>query len=147
QFARGYIGLQNHGTSDVIDYRNVRVLPLDEGSVRGPVEVTGNGAHKVEYRSTDGAGNVEATKSVDFTIGPEGEKTPPVTTSSLSPAQPGAGGTYTGPVDVTLSATDPAETGTGGGAPAVVNITATPSVWEPATAAAKVGDTVRWNFP
>jgi plastocyanin len=29
QFARGYLGLQNHGSADVIDFRNVRVLPLD----------------------------------------------------------------------------------------------------------------------
>ena len=26
----GFIGLQNHGSSDVIDFRNIRVLPLDE---------------------------------------------------------------------------------------------------------------------
>ena len=69
QFTRGYIGLQNHGTRDLIDYRNIRVQPLDAGSAQGPVTVSGNGAHKVEYRSTDVAGNVETTKSVDFTIG------------------------------------------------------------------------------
>ena len=62
QFTRGYIGLQNHSDADVIDYKNVRVLSLDAGSVRGPVMVAGNGAHKVEYRSTDVAGNVETTK-------------------------------------------------------------------------------------
>ena len=149
QFLRGFIGLQNHGASDVIDYRNIRVQPLDAGSVQGPVTVSGNGAHKVEYRSTDVAGNVETTKSVDFTIGggQTGEKTPPVTTSSLNPAAPGAGGTYTGPVDVTLSATDPAETGTGGGPAATRDVNALPSSWDPAAVTAKVGDTVRWNFP
>ena len=56
QFARGYIGLQNHGNPDVIDFRNVRVLSLDEGSVQGPVTVEGDGEHTVEYRSTDAAG-------------------------------------------------------------------------------------------
>ena len=85
--------LPNHGASDVIDYRNIRVQPLDSGSVQGPVTVSGNGAHKVEFRSTDVAGNVETTKSVDFTMGggQTGEKTPPVTTSTLNPAAPGAG--------------------------------------------------------
>ena len=149
QFTRGYIGLQNHGTSDVIDYRNVRVQPLDAGSVQGPVTVSGNGAHKVEYRSTDVAGNVEATKSVDFTIGAAGgEKTPPVTTSALDPAAPGAGGTYNGPVSVTLSATDPAETGTGtGGAAATLDVNALPDHVGAERGDGKVGDTVRWNFP
>ena len=33
QFARGYLGLQNHGGGDVVDFRNVRVLPLDAGAV------------------------------------------------------------------------------------------------------------------
>ena len=109
QFTRGYIGLQNHSDADVIDYKNVRVLSLDAGSVRGPVTVSGNGAHTVEYRSTDVAGNVEATKKVDFTIGAAGgDTTAPVTTSSLTPATPGAGGTYNGQVSVQLSATDPA---------------------------------------
>jgi glucose/arabinose dehydrogenase len=71
QFSRGYIGLQNHGTPDVIDFRNVRVLPLDEGTVQGPIVVEGDGQHTVEYRSTDQAGNVEETKSVSFRIGAE----------------------------------------------------------------------------
>ena len=150
QFSKGYIGLQNHGSSDIIDYRNIRVLPLDSGSVRGPFTVEGNGAHKVEFRSTDVAGNVETTKSVDFTIGsqPAGEKTPPVTTHALNPAAPGAGGTYTGAVGVTLSATDPAEQGTGGGGAAqTLQVNATPSAWDPSSLSAKVNDTVRFNFP
>ncbi len=63
QFDRGYIGLQNHGTPDVIDFRNVRILPLDEGSVQGPI-VVGPGRHEVEFRSTDAAGNVEEIRSV-----------------------------------------------------------------------------------
>jgi glucose/arabinose dehydrogenase/type 1 glutamine amidotransferase/plastocyanin len=145
QFSRGYIGLQNHGTSDLIDYRNVRVLPLDEGSVQGPVTVSGEGRHTVEFRSTDVAGNVEEVKSVEFTIG-DVDATPPVTTASLDPASPGAGGTYSGPVGVMLSAIDPDGVG-GGGAPRTHDIDAAPSTWEPASVAASVGDTVRFNFP
>ena len=43
----------------MIDFRNVRVQSLDEGSVQGPVTVEGDGEHTVEYRSTDVAGNEE----------------------------------------------------------------------------------------
>jgi plastocyanin len=150
QFTRGYVGLQNHSDADVIDYRNVRILSLDAGSVKGPVTVSGNGAHSVEYRSTDVAGNVEATKKVDFTIGTTGggDTTAPVTTHALTPASPGAGGTYNGQVSVQLSATDPVNPGGGGGgAPKTVEFNAAPDHWEPNAADAVVGDTVRWNFP
>jgi plastocyanin len=146
QFMRGYIGLQNHSDADVIDYRNVRVLPLDAGSARGPVTVSGDGAHTVEFRSTDVAGNVEETKTVEFTIGGGGDTTAPVTTSTLNPASPGAGGTYDGPVNIELSATDPATPG-GGGEPKTVDTDAAPDHWEPNQLDATVGDTVRWNFP
>ena len=143
QFARGYIGLQNHGNPDVIDFRNVRVLPLDEGSVQGPVTVEGDGEHTVEYRSTDAAGNEEAIKSHTFTIG-AADETPPVTTHELDPEDPGEGGTYNGPVDVTLSATDPEE---GGGEPATHDVNATGFSWTPNAVDATSGDVVRWNFP
>ena len=143
QFARGYIGLQNHGTPDVIDFRNVRVQPLDEGSVQGPVTVEGDGEHTVEYRSTDVAGNQEAIKSHTFTIG-AADETPPVTTHELDPEDPGEGGTYNGPVDVTLSATDPEE---GGGEPATHDVNAQGFSWNPNALDAVSGDVVRWNFP
>ena len=70
QFSSGYIGLQNHGTSDVIDFRNVSILPLDEGTVEGPIVIDGEGA-TVEFRSTDAAGNVEGTQEI--TVGDVGE--------------------------------------------------------------------------
>jgi PKD repeat protein/glucose/arabinose dehydrogenase/type 1 glutamine amidotransferase len=72
QFDSGYIGLQNHGNPDVIDFRNVRVLPLDSGSVQGPIVVE-PGEHTVEFRSTDAAGNVEEIKSVSVGGGGETE--------------------------------------------------------------------------
>ncbi len=145
QFTRGYIGLQNHGGGDVIDFRNIRVLPLDEGAVTGPVTVEGDGQHTVEYRSTDVAGNQEAIKSTTFTIG-AADGTPPVTTHTLNPAQPGQGGTYNGPVGVKLSATDPDEPG-GGGPAETHDVNAQPSSWSPDELQVTSGDVVRWNFP
>ena len=65
QFDSGYIGLQNHGGADVVDYRNVRIQRLDEGTVQGPVELPDD-AQVVEYRSVDAAGNVEETKELEL---------------------------------------------------------------------------------
>jgi PKD repeat protein/type 1 glutamine amidotransferase len=132
QFARGYIGLQNHGGSDVIDYRNIRVLSLDAGTVRGPITVDGDGDHTVEYRSTDVAGNEEAVKQVEFTIG-GADETAPTTEHALA---------GDGPVEVTLSATDPEP-----GAPENHDVDAEPATWAPSTVTAKSGDKVTWNFP
>ena len=143
QFARGYIGLQNHGNPDVIDYRNIRVLPLDEGAVTGPLEIEGDGEHTVEFRSTDAAGNEEDVKEVTFTIG-DADTTAPATGHSLDPANPGAGGTYSGPVAVTLTADDPE---TGGSEPQEHDVDATPTTWSPDEVTAVSGDTVTWNFP
>jgi PKD repeat protein/glucose/arabinose dehydrogenase/type 1 glutamine amidotransferase len=94
QFTKGYIGLQNHGSSDLLDYRRVSVLDLDEGARvgTGPFQVAGNGSHVVEYRSRDLGGNVEEKKVVTFRIGPDagpgpGESgtTPPPTGSGTNP--------------------------------------------------------------
>ena len=78
QFAQGYIGLQNHGGPDRMDYRNIRVEDLSPdapgANPTGPFTVQGAGPHTIEFRSIDAAGNVEAKKSVPFEIG---EITPP----------------------------------------------------------------------
>jgi PKD repeat protein len=66
RFAAGYIGLQNHSGSDVLQYRNVRVAELEPA--KGEFTVAGEGDHVVEFRSTDLAGNVEETDSVAFAI-------------------------------------------------------------------------------
>src|SRR5690606_18275867 len=100
QFESGFIGLQNHGGSDFIDYRNVRVLPLVDGAQEGPFTVSGDGEHTVEFRSKDKLGNVEETKSVEFCIGtvcePIQDDEAPVTTASVDPAaQNGNNGWYT----------------------------------------------------
>jgi hypothetical protein len=86
QFARGFIGLQNHGASDRIRYRNIRVTDLSPGARAGdvPFEVSGRGTHTVEFRSIDWAGNIEQKRSTSFRIGqlplpsaPPGEIVPP----------------------------------------------------------------------
>jgi cytochrome c len=147
---RGFIGLQNHGDSDDVRFRNVRVKDLDvvapettakTGTPPGgsgwhtvapvsveltatdaggvarteyrldggewtayteTVVVTGDGAHKVEYRSTDTSGNVEQVKSLDVKV----DATAPVTTATF--AAPGESGWHGGAVSVALSAADPA---------------------------------------
>jgi cytochrome c len=148
---KGYIGLQNHGDSDDVRFRNVRVKDLDvvapvttatTGTAPGgsgwftaapvsvelaatdvggavasteyrldggawtgytePIVVTGDGAHRVEYRSTDTSGNVEQVKSLDVRI----DGTAPVTTATF--AAPGESGWHSGAVSVVLAAADPA---------------------------------------
>ena len=71
QFASGYIGLQNHGASDRVRYRNVRVTDLSPGARAGnqPFTVSGLGNHTVEFRSIDWAGNVEEKQATTFRIG------------------------------------------------------------------------------
>ena len=71
------------------------------------------------------------------------ETTPPVTTASLDPANPGPGGTYDGPVDVTLSAADPDE---GGPDPETYEVVAQGFAWNPAELEIIEGDTVEWDF-
>ncbi len=65
-----------------------------------PIVVSGDGSHQVRFRSTDRAGNVEATKTVDFKI----DATAPVSTASFAPANDD--GWHAGKVPVTLAATD-----------------------------------------
>ena len=67
-----------------------------------PPVISGDGEHVVEYRSVDGAGNVEEAGSLAFKL----DATPPVTAAALNPAEPGAGGSYRGPIEVTLTAAD-----------------------------------------
>ena len=70
QFTRGFIGLQNHGGADTMQYRNIRVEDLTPGAPTPPTAtglftVAGDGPHTVEVRTTDAAGNVEERKSFD----------------------------------------------------------------------------------
>ncbi|WP_329107176.1 ThuA domain-containing protein [Micromonospora sp. NBC_01699] len=65
-----------------------------------PILVSGDGAHQVRFRSTDEAGNVEATKTVDLKI----DATAPVTSATFAP--PSDSGWHAGTIPVTLAATD-----------------------------------------
>jgi glucose/arabinose dehydrogenase/PKD repeat protein len=76
---------------------------------------------------------------------PADDATPPVTTHALDPAEPGAGGTYTGPVEVTLSATDPGAGG-GGGEPQNHDVQAQGATWDPDQLELASGDQVTWHF-
>ena len=116
-----------------------------------PVTVTVSepGEHTVQYRSRDAAGNLEVAQAVTFTVEQGGggeDTTAPVTMAALDPENPGAGGTYDGPVGVDLSATDPDE---GGEEPAAEthDVTAAGTTWDPDQVDATVGDTVTWHFP
>ena len=67
-----------------------------------PVVVTGDGVHRVEYRSTDTSGNVEQVKALELKL----DATAPVTTATF--ASPGESGWHGGAVSVVLTAADPA---------------------------------------
>jgi hypothetical protein len=63
------------------------------------VDVTEEGVHSLVYWSVDNAGNVESKHTVSVKI----DKTPPMTTAALSPAQPdGLNGWYVHSVTVSL---------------------------------------------
>ncbi|MFC0503485.1 ThuA domain-containing protein [Micromonospora costi] len=66
----------------------------------GPVQVSGDGEHEVRFRSTDRAGNVEATKTVTVKI----DATAPVTSATFAPANDE--GWHAGTVPVVLTSTD-----------------------------------------
>lgn len=87
QFDEGYIGLQNHGNSDVTQIRDVRVQDLAVDTAE-ELTVTGRGEHKVEFRSIDAAGNAEEAKSVTFRIGSDGGSPPPGASPGAPDARP-----------------------------------------------------------
>lgn len=93
QFARGHIGLQNHGYPDHMQFRNVRVQRLEPAE---PLLIDEPGRHTLEYRSVDGAGNVEDSTTLRIDIDPAA----PVTTATVD--QPGG----SGPATITLQPTD-----------------------------------------
>lgn len=92
QFARGYIGLQNHGGADTMQYRNVRVEDLTPGKPKakdatGAFEVEGLGNHTIEVRTTDAAGN-HARETFDLEIGETVSPDTGTPTVQAAPLQP-----------------------------------------------------------
>jgi len=71
-----------NSTEDGMDYSEYW-LDGASGSTRyeGPFQITGDGAHTLEYRSVDMAGNVEAARSVVVMV----DTTPPTGSLTLSP--------------------------------------------------------------
>jgi PKD repeat protein/type 1 glutamine amidotransferase/glucose/arabinose dehydrogenase len=105
QFAQGYIGLQNHGGPDRMEYRNIRVEDLSPDAPgrnpTGPFTVGGRGPHTIEVRSIDASGHVEEKRPVDFEIGetsapqptqPSGETPQPIPPIVDTPATAKLGG-------------------------------------------------------
>ncbi|TYC03947.1 DUF1349 domain-containing protein [Micromonospora sp. WP24] len=66
----------------------------------GPVPVSGDGEHELRFRSTDKAGNVEATKTAAVKI----DATAPVTSATFAPANDE--GWHDGTIPVVLTSTD-----------------------------------------
>jgi PKD repeat protein len=76
-----------------------------------PFEVTGDGHHTVDYRSTDRNGNAEEAETITVKV----DTVAPRTTATLDPARPDKkDGTYKVPVRVTLSGADDAGSGVAG---------------------------------
>jgi hypothetical protein len=71
------------------------------GPYTGPVTVSGEGAHTVEYYATDAAGNTAPTQSRTFSI----DTVAPVSGTSVA-GTPAPGGGYVSPIAITLSASD-----------------------------------------
>ncbi|WP_328615560.1 copper-binding protein [Amycolatopsis sp. NBC_00355] len=74
-----------------------------------PVQVSSAGAHTVDYRARDVAGNTSAVGTVSFTVVAGGDTTAPVVSLALTGKQSGDW-SYVGQATVTLTATD-AESG------------------------------------
>jgi hypothetical protein len=62
QWATGYVGLQNHGGTDVVDYRDVTVRSLRPEAAA--FTVRGAGRHTVSYRSVGWDGRAETARTL-----------------------------------------------------------------------------------
>ncbi|HEY8465749.1 MAG TPA: family 16 glycoside hydrolase, partial [Solirubrobacterales bacterium] len=85
-----------------VETTEYRIDGGDWATYSGPFAISADGDHTVEYRSTDGAGNVEETKSVPVKV----DRNAPITTPALDSENPPNALGYGGPVTVTLNADD-----------------------------------------
>ena len=118
---------------------------MDYNPAAKPV-FTAPGAYSIEYRSTDNAGNVEAIKTIAFTItAPNNDHLAPVTTGTLDPCDARCGPDVRRARDREVLGHRP---GSGRhGAPANFNVNASGTAWDPSTLNLTNGDRVTWNFP
>ena len=83
---------------------------LDDGgwqAYTAPVVVSSVGAHVVQYRATDNAGNVAPVESVSFTVvEPEPDDTTPPEVSAAVSGDQNEDGDYVGSATVTITASD-----------------------------------------
>ncbi|HEV2951662.1 MAG TPA: DUF1349 domain-containing protein, partial [Actinomycetota bacterium] len=106
-------------------------MPADEGPIYvGPYGANGSTEARYDY--------VRFSPEDPECDGGGEDTTPPVTTHTIDPDEPGPG-----PVDVTLSATDP---GDGGGEPQTHDVQAEGATWNPDELELASGDVVTWHF-
>lgn len=100
----GLVTLEFTASDALSGVRRILVNVDGEGFVAyaGPVQVASDGAHTVQYRGQDVAGNLELVRNVSFKIDATAPSVPTVTLAGT----PGAQLWYTSPVSVTMSATD-----------------------------------------
>ena len=107
-------------------------MPADQGPIYvGPYGANGSTEARYDY--------VRFSPEDPECDGGGEDTTPPVTTHTLDPDEPGQG-----PVEVTLSATDPGEGG--GGEPQTHDVQAQGAVWNPDELDLASGDVVTWHF-
>ena len=150
QFLRGFIGLQNHGASDVDRLpqhpRAAAGRGLGPGAGHGLRQRRAQGRVPLDrrggQRGDDQVGRLHDRRRPDGREDPAGDH---------ELAQPGRAGRgrdlhRSGGRDAVGDRSGGDRQRTGG--PAVTHdVNALPAAWDPAAVTAKVGDTVRWNFP
>lgn len=88
RFATGFLGLQNHGPTDVVEFGTVTVRPLSGAPLRF------QGVHRLDVRSVSATGVVEPVQT--YTVG-RPVLTPPLNSCQVGPTPGSCTYTATGP--------------------------------------------------